>query len=80
MGGTGTEINQDQYNNWREQLLNQSKELGKDAFILKGSVEYQTDENGRNLKTPYTQIDPQAKREYIDNFNKTLKPQVKDEK
>lgn len=72
MGGLGTEINQDQYNNWGEQLLNKSKELGKDNFILQGSVEYIT-ENGKNFKNPYTQIDPQEKQDYINNFNKNLK-------
>ncbi len=72
--GFGTEINQAQIDNWGEQLLNKSTELGKDNFVLKGMIEYKTDESGRNLRAPYTEIDPQEKQDYIDNFNKNLKP------
>lgn len=73
MGGFGLEINQDQYNNWGEQLLEMAGKSGKDNFILKGSVEYKTDAAGRNLKNPYTQIDPEDKQKFIDDFNKGLK-------
>jgi transcriptional regulator CtsR len=73
MGGDGgMKLNQDQYNNWGKQLLKMADEKGTDNFILQGIIEYETDESGRNLKVPYTQVGEADKQEYINNYNLKL--------